>query len=101
MPSPVEETIPRGMQSLSDAVARVVNVSERSVVTSVEQETTSEHDLVLKANTVEESVEKPVTGVSSTKPVNTSDDIKETATSSAATKQTTKMAKANAKRESC
>jgi hypothetical protein len=96
MPSPVEETVPLGMQSLSDTVARVVNVSKRSVVTSVEQETTSEHDLVLKANTAEESVKMPVTGVSSTEPVDTSDDTKETATSSAATKQTTKMAKANA-----
>ncbi len=76
MPSPVEETFPPGMQSLSDAVARAVNVSERSVVTSVEQETTSEHELVLKANTAEESVKKPLTGVSSTEPVDTSDDTK-------------------------
>ena len=96
MPSPVEETIPPGMQSLSDAVARAVKVSERSVVTSVEQETTSEHELVLKANTAEESDKKPATGASSTEPVDISDERNETATLSAATKQTTKMAKANA-----
>ncbi len=96
MPSPVEETIPPGMQSLSDAVARVVNVSERSVVTSVEQETTSEHELVLKANTAEDSNKNPATCASSTGAVDTSDDRNETATLSAATKQTTKMAEANA-----
>ena len=96
MPSPVEETIPLGMQSLSDAVARAVKVSERSVVTSVEQETTSEHELVLKANTAEESDKKPATGASSTEPVDTTTDVTQaTAPSTAATKQTLVTSEAN------
>jgi hypothetical protein len=48
MPSLEDKVILPGMQSLSDAVA-LVNTDQRtcSVVTRVEQETMSEHDLVL------------------------------------------------------
>ena len=47
MPLPEDKVILPGMQSLSDAVALVDTDQTRSVVTRVEQETMSEHDLVL------------------------------------------------------